>query len=69
MMRKVSKSTLDFINKNININEQASSYPLRTQQNINTTSPEVKKPEITLKQLNSSPVNSTTLKMTKNFNY
>ena len=48
MMRKVSKSTLDFINKNININinEQASSYPLRTQQNINTTSPEVKKPEI-----------------------
>tara|TARA_B110000438_G_C15803248_1_gene646125 strand:+ start:1215 stop:1424 length:210 start_codon:yes stop_codon:yes gene_type:complete len=69
MMRKVSKSTLDFINKNININEQASSYPLRTQHNINTTSPEVKKSQITLKPLNSSPVNVATLKMTKNFNY
>ncbi|MBA6391965.1 hypothetical protein H4J38_14410 [Colwellia sp. BRX10-3] len=30
----MNKSTLDFINKNINTNAQASSYPLRKQQEI-----------------------------------
>ncbi|ARD42942.1 hypothetical protein [Colwellia sp. PAMC 21821] len=33
-MRKMNKFTLDFINKNIKTNTQASSFPVRKQQDI-----------------------------------
>lgn len=68
MMKKISQSTLDFINKNININAQASSYPLRTQNDIKDTASKVIAPK-----LNSQPVTSpsttrlATLSISKNY--
>ena len=70
MMKKISKTTLDFINRNININAQASSYPLRKQHDITDTHTKDSAPK-----LNSQPITSpsssarlATLKITENYN-
>ena len=47
-MRKMNKSTLDFINKNIKTNAQASSYPLRKLPDIKIASQDVTSPSSTL---------------------
>lgn len=69
MMKKISKTTLDFINENININAQASSYPLRKQHDITDTPTKGSAP-----QLNSQPTTSSsspaclaTLKIAENY--
>lgn len=65
MMKKISQSTLDFINKNISTNAQASSYPLRKQFDIKDTSPQINVTELSSQALNVSPVNSPTFNMTE----
>ena len=40
-MKKMTKFTLDFINKNIKTNAQSSSYPICKQQDIKITSPAI----------------------------
>jgi len=37
-MKKMNKPTLEFIHKNIKTNAQSSSYPIRKQHDIKTTS-------------------------------
>ena len=54
-MRKMSKSTLDFINKNINTNAQASSYPVRKQQDIKITLQDIATPKLS-STTTSSPI-------------
>lgn len=65
MMKKISQSTLDFINNNINTNAQASSYPLRKQFDIKDTSPQIKVTEQNSKPLDVSPANSPAFNMTE----
>lgn len=62
MMRKMSKSTLDFINKNINTNAQASSYPVRKQQDIKITLQDIATPNATTPKLSSTTTSSPILK-------
>lgn len=64
-MKKISQTTLDFINKNINTNAQASSYPLRKQFDIKDTPPQVNVTELNSQPLNVSPANSPTFNMTE----
>ena len=61
-MRKMSKSTLDFINKNINTNAQASSYPVRKQQDIKITLQDIATPNATTPKLSSTTTSSPILK-------
>lgn len=58
-MRKMNKSTLDFINKNIKTNAQASSYPLRKLPDIKIASQDVTSPSSTLPSSTLTKVSST----------
>ncbi|WP_157673846.1 hypothetical protein [Cognaticolwellia beringensis] len=58
----MSKSTLDFINKNINTNAQASSYPVRKQPDIKITLQDIATPNATTPKPSSTATSSPILK-------
>lgn len=65
-MKKMSKSTLDFIAENIKTNAQASSYPLRKQPNLKITPPKLTSSKTTSPSNIASAESLSTLKITRN---
>ena len=61
-MRKMNKSTLDFINNNIKNNAKSSSYPLRKQNDITLTSPNISSSTINSSATSSSITSSSAIR-------